>query len=115
MFYKLYSLLVRINDLFIAKTGVEFEKEYDFGEFYIVKSQIENFFIKPTFSANFSIDGLRQKTTIIIRKSRIKKYIYTFLFLIYYVECLIYSENFSKKSGCVSFERPANILPILSR
>ena len=55
MFYKLYSLLVRINDLFIAKTGIEPEKEYDFGEFYIVKSQMENFFIKPTFSANFFI------------------------------------------------------------
>lgn len=57
MFYKLYSLLVRINDLFIAKT----DKEYDFGEFYIVKSQMENYFVKSSFSANFSIDGLRQK------------------------------------------------------
>ena len=55
MFYKLYSLLVRINDLFIAK------KEYDFGNFFIMDKHLENFFIKQTFSANFSIDGLRQK------------------------------------------------------
>ena len=71
MFYKLYSLFIRINDLFIAKTGVDFKKEYDFGEFYIVKSQMENFFImdkhsedyfvKSGFSADYIIDGLRQK------------------------------------------------------
>ena len=71
MFYKLYSLFIRINDLFIAKTGVDFKKEYDFGEFYIVKSQMENFFImdkhsedyfvKSGFSDDYIIDGLRQK------------------------------------------------------
>lgn len=71
MFYKLYSLLVRINDLFIAKTGSDPEKKYDFGEFYIVKSQMENFFImdkhledyfvKSSFSDDYIIDGLRKK------------------------------------------------------
>ena len=61
MFYKLYSLLVRINDLFITKTNVEFEKEYDFGNFFIMDKHLENYFVKSGFSADYIIDGLRKK------------------------------------------------------
>ena len=55
MLYKLYSLLVRINDVFITKEIVGEPDIYDFGDFFIMKSHIENFFIEPTFSANFFI------------------------------------------------------------
>ena len=55
MLYKLYSLLVRINDVFITKEIVDELDIYDFGDFFIMKSHIENFFTKPTFSANFFI------------------------------------------------------------
>lgn len=74
MLYKLYSLLVRINDLFIEKEIVDEPDIYDFGDFFIMKSHIENFFIKPTFSANFFIEptfssdyyiGLRKTPPII--------------------------------------------------